>query len=210
MSEQCPDAANLQNGRAAHRQAYLGDYISGHYYSGKKLDWCRLNDRETRSDFDNPLHAKPCICQQGRELIRCAFLSVRGHEHVQIGGFRLKAVVRTPDDPFYDQKFCFRMKYPAACCQDRERGGVVPIVKDIFEQVSVATLGNGLEETASHHGAPFGDTRRFQYRLRPCHDVRSVKQDAMSVGMCCEDSGDHRALTTSDVHDTTERREVVS
>jgi hypothetical protein len=36
----------------------------------------------------------------------------------------------------------------------------------------VATLGNGLEETASHHGASSGDTRRFQYRLRPCHDVR--------------------------------------
>ena len=64
-----------------------------------------LNDRETRSDFDDPLHAKPCISQQGRELIRCAFLSVRGHEHVQIGGFRLKAVIRTPDDPFYDQSF---------------------------------------------------------------------------------------------------------
>ena len=29
LSEQCPDAANLQNGRAAaHRQAYLGDYTS--------------------------------------------------------------------------------------------------------------------------------------------------------------------------------------
>ena len=42
-----------------------------------------LNDRETRSDFDDPLHAK--------------------------------------------------------------RGGVVPIVKDIFEQVCVATLGNGLK-----------------------------------------------------------------
>ena len=91
--------------------------------------------------------------------------------------FRSEVFVSRPsfgasDDPFYDQKFCFRMKYPAACCQDRERGGVVPIVQDIFEQVCVATLGNGLEETASHHGAPSGDTRRFQYRLRPCHDVR--------------------------------------
>src|SRR3954453_2667952 len=91
-------------------------------YRKKKLDWCGLNDRETRSDFDDPLHAKPCICQQGRELIRCAFLSVRGHEHVQIRGFRLKAVIRTSDDPFHDQKPSFWTKYPSACCQDRERG----------------------------------------------------------------------------------------
>jgi hypothetical protein len=37
MSEQCPDAANLQNGRAAHRQAYPGDYTSGHYYGAKEI-----------------------------------------------------------------------------------------------------------------------------------------------------------------------------
>lgn len=59
-------------------------YVTSLLQRGKRSNRRSLDDGQTRRDFDNPLHAKPGLCQQGREFIRCAFLSVGGHEHVQV------------------------------------------------------------------------------------------------------------------------------
>ncbi len=74
----------------------------------------------------------------------------------------------------------------------------------MLEQVSVTTVGYGIEEVAANHHASVSDAGRCQRGLRSGYNIRLVETNATHGGMSLQNPGQQCSCPAAHIHDATE------
>ena len=86
------------------------------------------------------------------------------------------------EDEFDDQEFAVGAHGAAAVAEDGQVLFLAPVVDDVRDDVTVAAVGDALEEAAALDRDAVGDAFPLQQRRRVGHDVLHVIENAAGRG----------------------------
>src|ERR1044071_4174642 len=85
--------------------------------------------------------------------------------------------------------------------------GIVPVVGDVLQDISVAAGRHRCEKVAGDELAAFGESRSDE-RPRFFDCISAVEKDTVRARVCVENRCEQRAVAASDLDDGMERRKV--
>lgn len=111
-------------------------------------------------------------------------------------------------DSFHEKEGSVETHDAAGVAKNSRGIDVWPVVNDALHQVTVRTLGYGVEEITTHNLTAYRDFAG-QNLGRAGHHLRQIEQDTVKPWRGIKNSPEQRTLTASYVDQSLEAREVV-
>src|SRR5262249_55052119 len=143
------------------------------------------------------------------KLFLSALLAARHHHHVQIEELRKVGIVVLRHHAIDNDDFAVGLHLIADVLKNSDGAFVIPVVNDPFHDVGITACGNGFEEVAGNCFTAIRKSRRLDLCARAFDYLRCVQKNALQFWIGVQDRSDESTMSTTNVHDRSERRKIV-